>query len=397
MRALGTLSICLLLGCAAGVKRTDVEPAATSPSAPAAAPAGAHASSATPSAPVRVVVTGVLAQRQGETEICPGASLGPCAGIRVRGALDDRWVSRADAITVWRLTGKFDGSSLVLEGPAEPTTYAPRPDYRNPCPHYQDAVPGRSIEGNPDQRQSDTLQSFLSAFPERLAAQWWDAERQTMVVWVTGDAAPLQQRFRQQAPSARVCFKGQARFSERELEVLRAKADAVLTRHQVRWSSSSIDVLTNQVVYEADAIHSHSLSELARETDGAVRVIAFIESPVTPLAELPKPPRRGDVELLTSPVRSGASMQALGRFSLHYDATLHCVYLADGEGKRLLPVWPFGYFATSVPLQVFDFDGSPVAGGGALVEFAGGHVDLQHVRTSNTCGASSAWIGHPQR
>lgn len=397
MRALGTLSVCLLIGCAPGSKRTDAEPAPRSPSSPAAAAPGRPAANATSKPAARVVVTGVLTQQRGETEICPGSSLGPCAGIHVRGALDERWLSRPDAVTVWRLTGSFDGSALVLDGPAEPTSYGQRPSYRNPCSQYQDKVAGRSIESNPDRHQSEKLQSFLSTFPERLAAQWWDAERQTMVVWVTGDAVPLQQRFGQLAPSARVCFKGQARFSERELEAARARADAVLTRHQVKWSSSSIDVLTNQVVYDADAIHSDTLAELTRDTHGAVRVLAFLESLATPLAELPKPPPRGDVELLTSPVRSGASMQALGRFSLHYDAALRCVYLADAEGKRLLPVWPFGYFATSVPVQVFDFDGVPVAGGGALVEFAGGHVDLQHVQTQDTCGATSAWIGHPQR
>jgi hypothetical protein len=90
-------------------------------------------------------------------------------------------------------------------------------------------------------------------------------------------------------------------------------------------------------------------------------------------------------------------MAALGRFTVHYDAALRCVYLENSVGGRFLPVWPFGFWATKSPMRIFDYDGNVVAATGTMLEFGGGMVDIAHVRAENTCGAKSAWIGKPTR
>lgn len=57
-----------------------------------------------------------------------------------------------------------------------------------------------------------------------------------MVVWLTGEVTQVQQAFRVRVPGLRVCIKGQARFSESELESARQRADAVLTQSGTAWS-----------------------------------------------------------------------------------------------------------------------------------------------------------------
>jgi hypothetical protein len=89
-------------------------------------------------------------------------------------------------------------------------------------------------------------------------------------------------------------------------------------------------------------------------------------------------------------------MNALGRFSVNYDAARRCVYLQGEGGERLLPVWPFGYWATANPLVIYDYEDQPVARPGQVVEFGGGGVDVQHVKAPSSCGAKTAWIGAPQ-
>jgi hypothetical protein len=61
----------------------------------------------------------------------------------------------------------------------------------------------------------------------------------------------------------------------------------------------------------------------------------------------------------------------------------------------VLPVWPFGYWATSSPFRVFDYDDNAVAQPGITIVFGGGHVSLEHTGATNTCGAKTAWIGQP--
>lgn len=342
-------------------------------------------------AAVRAVVTGVLLRRDDHVEICPGSVVGACPGIRVVGTVEDAWISEPDHVAVWRLAGVYDGTKLVLEAPARPTTLTAEPDYRNSCAEFQEVRKGV----NPDSDLAETVGAFVSEHAERVAGHWWDRERQTMVIWVTGEPSELNSRIAKRAPGARVCVQGQARYSQAELERLRAKADLILRERGVVWSGSFGDVTRNVIAYDADTIDAETIAELKRETGDAIQVDAFIELTEHALAQLPVPAPRGDVELVTSRSRSGAGMSALGRFAVRYDAQQRCVYF-EAEGGRTLPVWPFGYWATSSPLKIYDHDGNLVAQEGAALELGGGMVDIEHAGANNACGAKRAWIGWPQ-
>ena len=379
----------ILSACASGTPRQPTsEPA---PRAPGTSPPAIPNDPAAPSQEtLPVSVTGVLMRRGAGVEICPGDSYRACAGIEVVGQVPEAWLSTPERVTVWQVSGRFDGSKLSPTG-AEPSTLSGTPSYRNACPEFQESMPGQ----NPDDRLSAQVATVLDDKALQLSGHWWDRVRQTMVIAVKGDAAELTKRVRARFPKARICVQ-QARFSERELEQARARADRILKEGGVTWSSSSLDVVRNRVVYDAEVLDAPTLRRLSEEVGDAVLVLAFIQLREHALDRLPPAPQRGDVPLVTRPARSGASMAALGRFSVHYDAALRCVYLKDASGERVLPIWPFGYWATANPLVVYDYDDQPVASGGQHIEFGGGGVDVQHVKAPNACGAKHAWIGAPQ-
>jgi hypothetical protein len=153
------------------------------------------------------------------------------------------------------------------------------------------------------------------------------------------------------------------------------------------------EVTKNRYRYNVESIHAGTLEQIQDQVGDAVRIVPFLAvEGDQPLVAVPTP---GTVEIITEKTRSNARMQALGRFTIEYDGKLDCIYLQSVEGKRLLPVWPMGYWATRRPLQVHDFDGRIVVRGGEIVEFVGGEVGIQHVHVENYCGADKAWIGAP--
>lgn len=342
---------------------------------------------------VPIVATGVLTRDGEGVEICSGEAASLCAGLRVVGPVEEVWLSTPDKSSVWQIPGDYDGLTLTINGAAKPTSIGVAVDYRNPCPEFQRPAPGI----NPDERLSAKAEALVAEYAHRLAGKWWDRERQTMVVWVTGDAAELQQAARSLAPKERICVAGNARFSERALEAARARADQMLAKSGTQGSWSSLNVVKNHVEYRVEALDAPTAEQLARDVGEAVRVVAFIQLLQHRLAELPVPAARGDIQLVKAQTRSQSHMNALGRFFVHYDSALRCVYLQGGDGERLLPVWPFGYWASSSPLQVFDYDDKLVATPGTLVEFGGGTVEAKHVRAKNSCGATEAWMGEPIR
>ena len=79
--------------------------------------------------------------------------------------------------------------------------------------------------------------------------------------------------------------------------------------------------------------------------------------------------------------------------TVRYDAAQRCVYLSTPE-QRVLPVWPFGYWATSSPFAIYDYDGKAIARDGDTLQLGGGMVDVEHAGADNACGAKQAWIGN---
>jgi hypothetical protein len=158
------------------------------------------------------------------------------------------------------------------------------------------------------------------------------------------------------------------------------------------------DVLQNRVRLRVENIDQRLLARLREVGGEALELVSFIELREHALAELPPPRARGDVPLVTSPLRSStAMMHALGRFSVRLDQAQRCVFLEAENGRRYLPIWPFGYAAFTQPLRVVDFDDVEVAREGAAIPFGGGHVPVPAALSARACGAESAWSGAPSR
>ncbi|MET0413666.1 MAG: hypothetical protein ABW217_20320, partial [Polyangiaceae bacterium] len=231
-------------------------------------------------------------------------------------------------------------------------------------------------------------------YPERFAGLWWDRERSLYTVWLTGDVADVER------PSLRdgLCVVGGARFSARELDARLARVRSILSESGVLLVEGGSDVLANRVQLRVESIDRAALSRVRAAGGDAVELISFIELAERALAELPAPPARGDVPLITSPLRSStAMMQALGHFAVRLDEARRCVYLEAQNGERLLPLWPFGYAAFTGPLRIVDYDDVEVAREGAAIAFGGGHVPLSPALAARACGAQSAWSGAPSR
>jgi hypothetical protein len=81
-------------------------------------------------------------------------------------------------------------------------------------------------------------------------------------------------------------------------------------------------------------------------------------------------------------------MDALGTFTIRFDARRRCVY-GDAGAERVGLIWPFGYYAMSDPLRVFDNDGRLVAREGDLIESGGGGGPREG---PDVCGTSNVWI-----
>jgi len=383
----------LVLASAACQPQTEAKPVERPTAVPDTSGPAAQPAVVSPPSPAgaRVAVTGVLVKRADHVEVCPGLRVDACAGIRVAGAVEDAWLSERGKISVWRLTGRYDGTTLALEGPAQPTQLTAEPEYRNTCPEYQSPTSGV----NPTPRLSAAVAKLVREQGDRAAGEWWDRERQTMVIAVKGDDAELRKRVAKSAPGLRICVQGGARYTQTELERARATADRILGEHGVVWSGSGSDVTRNRIRYDAEVIDAATLEELKRETGEAVEVVAFVELLDRSLQELPVAAQRGDVVLLTEKTRSGARMEALGQFDVHYDTDQRCVYLKSADGERVLPVWPFGFWATSAPLKIYDYDDRVVAEEGQTLRLGGGQADAASVK-GNACGAKTAWIGYPQ-
>lgn len=359
---------------AAAPNSTATASSAAAPSAPAAAPVA-----------VAVTLTGLVTRAaDGALEICAGESVRPCPGVRVRSELQPELVSTRERPLVVRLAGTYDGGELVLskaELVGAPARRAPQVHCEAPLRSTREQSKGRA--------RADELER---RYPERFAGLWWDRERSLYTVWLTGDVADVER------PALRegVCVVGGARFSARELSAAFERAQQVLGESGVLLVEGGTDVLTNRVQLRVEHIDRTTLSRVHAVAGDAAALVSFIELTERPLSELPPPPARGDVPLVTSPLRSStAMMHALGHFAVRLDEARRCVYLEAQNGERLLPLWPFGYAALTGPLRIVDYDDVEVAREGAPTAFGGGHVPISPELRDYACGAESAWSGAP--
>ncbi len=77
---------------------------------------------------------------------------------------------------------------------------------------------------------------------------------------------------------------------------------------------------------------------------------------------------------------------------LEFDEERDCFYATEDGAGRLDVVWPFGYYATSEPPMVFDFDGHDVAVPGQTVQLEG-PSSRSNVDADEHCATISRWFG----
>jgi hypothetical protein len=345
---------------------------------------------------VRVAITGVVARNPGQPreglEICPAAYLRPCSGVQLVGELAPRFVSTAERVKVVRLWGFYDGARLELDGRAE---LVPRPaseaDYRNPCPQYQDELPGDENASTP---LSGLAEYLVREHPQRHAATHWDRARQTLTLQFTGDVSALAAKVKA-TRSDRLCLIGGARRSLDDLRRLRNAVMAVVDGRNGWLVGVDMDMLANSLDVRIENVDQALLAEVRNVAGSEARITSFIELLDGSIDELPQPPARGDIPLVTGPRRwdQGPWAGSLGIFVIRLDAAARCVYLETDDGERVLPIWPQGYAAYSEPFRVVDFDDRPVSKRPEPQPFGGAHMAVEHLAfpPANACGAKIAW------
>ena len=343
---------------------------------------------------VRVTITATaVSQPDGSVELCLAGMAGPCPGILLDGDIEPALISASGNPLVIQVTGFYDGQRLVPESGPTAIDYAPmaETDYASLCP---------DLQGSPSLNSPDDLTAaignYVSSQPD-YAEMWWDSNSSVLTVWFKGnDVAAHQTAIEALANGEPVCVSGGARFSQAELmeasELINQFRDS--RGQPLNTPGYGAGGLSNRIDLAVDEIDGATRAALNDLVGQRVILYPFIELLDDDLSALPAPVPvvPGDVEILTSPIRAGGGMEALGSFTLSYDSDMNCVYFFEpGMTDRIVPVWPFGYSATTNPMIVYDYDGNPVGSEGDQLELGGGNVGTALVE-GNTCGAISAWI-----
>ena len=376
------------------------QPGTVSTTSPGTTPRGDPATSASPTISdgegVAVTVTATpVEQPDGTIELCPAGISGPCPGILLDGEMDPSLISSAQQVTVIEVQGLYDGRRLTPT--AEPVVadypFLEEPDFSSLCPE---------LDGSSTLNPSDDLSSTLAEYTasqDDFAGMWWDQETSVRTVWFVGDdVSDHQAAIAGLSEDEPVCVAGGARFSEAEL-IEAAESIQGLTDSRGRplvTAGYGIDTIRNQIPLSVEELDAPTRTALTEAVGDRVVIYPLLEMTEQTLADLPAPVPvvEGDVEILTSPIRSGGGMDALGTFEADFDPDLNCVYFPGSDGGpegRTVPLWPFGYSATGDPLTVYDYDGNVVAAEGETLELGGGNVPADLVE-GNRCGAANAWV-----
>lgn len=341
---------------------------------------------------VLVAVTGALQERaDGTMEICPGQSE-ECAGISVAG---DQQIPDTE-LPVVRLTGWYDGSQLLVTDRAEPdVSIFADPNFATPCEGLQG-----SGSGNPPEAPVTAINEYTAGIPDRFAGMWWDQASSVMTVWLTGDDIDVHRAALEEAVGGdlAVCVIGGAEYSEAHLREIQMRIFEVIDVEKMAVWGTSSGTLSNRVEVTMEYLDAPTRARVEEEFGGAVELFPFLEVIDLTVEDLPAqvPARPGDVELVTQPNRAGGGMDALGTFEVRFDQELDCVFFPGDEGslngRRTVPVWPFGYTAEADPLRIYDQDGDLVAEEGDRIRMGGGFVGAEFLDNPELCGATGAWI-----
>jgi hypothetical protein len=310
---------------------------------------------------------------------CP-AGQPPCWTIDGGAEAADGFV---DVEGEWRRSD--DGESIRLTG--MPVAVDDDVTFPNPCP---DAVPMGGENG--DEAAVGRAQAYAATIPDEYASAWLARPGPVFVVAVTRDA----ERHQAALGEPSVCFTDDGfRFTEAELtqvqEELGQRADEWAENGWVA-QSWGVEGPANHVTIEFETIDARLRDEIEERWGDRVAVEAWVEVLEGTVDALDAPAVGDDEIPISTGSRGGAHMDALGRFTLGYDADLDCVYL-DAGGERIMPVWQHGARALRDPVRVVDGNGEVIVEVGAAFETGGGNTPLPEDGEDRlACGADSAWV-----
>jgi hypothetical protein len=329
-----------------------------------------------PQVPVRV--TGTLESTEDGWVVCPG-SVAPCWPV-----IDASGVDLVEGPTVVEGTWQADTISLLsidaLDDPA--------PDFVDPCEGDDlgrwNAVPGGT--------------TAIEAATPQVAGIWLTRDQQTLVVVVTDAVEEVRARLADEGFEG-VCVADLG--FEHTFADLEATQDA-MAGHLVEWGdqgwvaiSLDIDVTRNVVIARFDEIDQRLRSEVEERWSTVVAIEASVEVLEGTVDDLTLPLSDREIPVATQP-RGAAGMDALGRFTLRYDAEADCLWLEPGDGGRVKPIWPAGTRALRDPFVVLDGRGDPVVAIGQEIETGGGFGQVLPDSDDPTdCGATDVWVFNP--
>lgn len=354
---------------------------------PAASSSGEPTPGSASSGVVAVLTGAPVVADDGTVKWCPRPGSTNCPGVAVTELSADTVEAFDDPEQMWQVEGVYDGQRLAAISPPEPVEATITDDFTTPC---EDLRGKRESSGNPDGTAADAVAQYVATIPDRYAGHWWDSDNAVLTVQLTGDDVAGHQIALDEAlgDSGQVCVVGGARYSLAELERAQRRAMDIAADAGMGVWGSGIDIVGNHVDLDVDYSDEPTRQRIRQDSGDAVRIHAFLALRDAALDQLPEAPQRGNVELETANQRGDGGMLALGTFTVRFDAEQRCVYGEFGS-ERVGLIWPFGYYATADPLQVFDADGQLVAREGDLLESGGGHVPREGPQA---CGTSDVWI-----
>lgn len=340
---------------------------------------GQPPSTVEPGRPVPVRVIGAIEETDEGWLLCPGA-VAPCWPV-----VDEPDAGTRSGSVV--ATGTWDRDTIDLDtvepGPGEGSGLT------NPCLE----------EGHqPDEAWQDdeAFDDYVESIPEQVAGVWLADDVLVMAVTddVEGHRAALDDRGIQGVCVADLGF-----------EHTLAELDSTLEEMSQRWPSwadegwvvlsGSVDVAENRVVVAFDEIDQGLRDEIETTWGDRVEIRANVEVLDGPVEQLELPPADNAITVATQPRGSGG-MDALGRFTLRFDAGRGCLYLEASDGSRTKPIWPFGYRALPDPVRVVDGRGEVVAVVDQQLELGGGSGQVLPDSDDPTdCGATTVWVINP--
>lgn len=335
---------------------------------------------------VTIAVSGWVGEDSRGTVVCPSESTEACPGIPVTGA------DLSPVGSTVRVTGRYDGVSLQVETVESWTPYQ-RAELFNPCTGGS----GPGTGGQSPEIQS-RVEDALAGDEYRLADLWL-ADGQ-LVVALTGPDDEVAERVR--GAHHRVCVDTGYPRSQEEIMALTSEISRTLILDEGVWILDSWDsAVDGPIRIRSEAIDASTMTAFADLYGDALDLTAYIEVLDARLADLPaqQPPVPADLVIPTAGARGRVPVTGTQNLVLTLDAERNCLYANEGDGRRRVVVWPYGYTAVSGdPTIVCDPAGNEVARTGVPVELDGNGADIDQVDPAQRCDADGAWQnGGPTR